>query len=123
MDGTCWICGDHADDGQEGYSSTPMVLPGLTKAVWVCGMCIIRAMNSQSPDYWRAEARLAEEVMTVAEAIAAEGTWCEEHERVEDSEMHDLAHVDEYEARSNEYSLGSCGCTDYHMADCPLVTG
>ncbi len=67
--GTCWICGDHADDGQEGYSSTPMVLPGLTKAVWVCGMCIIRAMNSQSPDYWRAEARLAEEAMTVAEAI------------------------------------------------------
>ena len=26
------------------------------------------------------------------------GTWCEEHERVEDSEEHELAHLDEYEA-------------------------
>ena len=71
--GTCWICGDHADDGQEGYSSTPMVLPGLTKPVWVCGMCIIRAMNSQSVEYWRTEAMVAEEAMTVAEAINAGG--------------------------------------------------
>ena len=22
-----------------------------------------------------------------------------------------------------EYTLGSCGCTDYHMADCPTRTG
>ena len=27
------------------------------------------------------------------------------------------------EPEEDEYSLGSCGCTDYHMADCPLVTG
>jgi hypothetical protein len=23
----------------------------------------------------------------------------------------------------DEFTLGSCGCTDYHMADCPLMTG
>ena len=67
--GTCWICGDRAENGQEGYSSTPMVLPGFTKPVWVCGMCIIRAMNSQTIAHWRAEARLAETVKTVTEAI------------------------------------------------------
>ncbi len=22
-----------------------------------------------------------------------------------------------------DYTLGSCGCTDYHMADCPIRTG
>ncbi len=31
----------------------------------------------------------------------------------------------EYEAREkvyDEFALGPCGCTDYHMADCPLLT-
>lgn len=23
----------------------------------------------------------------------------------------------------DEDTLGPCGCTDYHLADCPLVTG
>jgi hypothetical protein len=23
----------------------------------------------------------------------------------------------------DEFKLGPCGCTDYHMADCPLMTG
>jgi hypothetical protein len=39
----CWVCGDRPEDGQEGYSSTLMVLPPLTKPVPVCGMCLLRA--------------------------------------------------------------------------------
>ena len=26
-------------------------------------------------------------------------------------------------APADDYTLGPCGCSDYHMADCPLVTG
>ena len=41
--GRCWICNDRDENGSVGYSSAPMVLPGFTKPVWVCGNCILRA--------------------------------------------------------------------------------
>ena len=29
----------------------------------------------------------------------------------------------ESEEPLRDFALGSCGCVDYHMADCPTVTG
>ena len=70
--GTCWICGDHATDGQEGFSSAPMVLPGFTKPVWICGNCIIRASHE-------VDARQKRRGQTVAESIVAgvAASWSE----------------------------------------------
>ena len=58
-----------------------------------------------------------EEPMAVAEAIV-KGTDSEGHYAVKLRVDHD-----DGEGAHDEFSLGSCGCTDYHMADCPLVTG
>lgn len=43
MNEKCWVCDDHPENGQEGYSSAPIVLPGFKKPVSVCGMCLMRA--------------------------------------------------------------------------------
>jgi len=48
--GPCWICGDKPLGDQEGYSSSPIVLPGFRKPVWICGMCLIRSGSAQHPD-------------------------------------------------------------------------
>ena len=60
LHGKCWICGDHAQNGQEGYSSAPMVLPGFEKPVWVCGNCIIRAIGTLRQERIAEEAAVKE---------------------------------------------------------------
>ncbi len=42
--------------------------------------------------------------------------------RVEVIEM-TLDEMNPEESAEDEFRLGPCGCTDYHMADCPLMTG
>ena len=39
----CFICDDSKQNGQEGFSLVPMILPPLTRPVWVCGLCFLRA--------------------------------------------------------------------------------
>ena len=43
----CFVCNDRAENGQEGFSCAPMVLPPFIKPVLVCGMCIIRAIQNE----------------------------------------------------------------------------
>ncbi len=43
MNNKCWICGDHTENEQQGYSAGALLLPGFHKKVWICGMCLIRA--------------------------------------------------------------------------------
>ena len=45
------------------------------------------------------------------------------HEVREDGRFPTGGHYFEDGAEDDEFLLGSCGCTDYHMADCPLMTG
>ena len=46
MSTRCFICDDTAENGQQGFSVTPMVVPPFKKPVFVCGMCLIRAEGS-----------------------------------------------------------------------------
>lgn len=39
-----------------------------------------------------------------------------------DPEIMGLIDDEEDEAQEDDFKLGPCGCTDYHMADCGLVT-
>lgn len=41
----CFICDDRQQNGQQGLTLVPMVIPPFTKPVWVCGMCLHRAYS------------------------------------------------------------------------------
>jgi len=44
-------------------------------------------------------------------------------ERIHEVEVDAAVADDQDERNEDDYTLGPCGCTDYHMADCPIRTG